>query len=120
MDNSSGRYQIWWAPTALSKLVSVGEDDEVLPASVRLHQNFPNPFNPRCEIEYELPNAGFAILTVFDVYGREVATLVRGQQSAGTHRVTFDAQSGSLASGVYLYRLSAGNAVVTRKMVLLK
>jgi plastocyanin len=83
-----------------------------------LHQNFPNPFNAATQIAYELPKAGNATLRVFDVLGREVATLVDGHVDAGSHRVMFDGSG--LASGVYFYRLEAGDFVTAKKMMLLK
>lgn len=83
-----------------------------------LNQNYPNPFNATTEIVYELPKAGKASLRVFDILGREVATLVNADVTAGSHRVMFDGSE--LASGVYFYRLQAGNFVATRKMLLLK
>jgi hypothetical protein len=120
MDNSTGIYQIWIAPTALSKLVDVEESGSTFPSAIRLRQNFPNPFNPSCEIEYELPASGFVTLIVYDVYGREIKTLVKAEQPTGIHRVAFDTRSLSLASGLYLYRLSINGVTDTRKMVLLK
>ncbi|NUO82493.1 T9SS type A sorting domain-containing protein, partial [candidate division KSB1 bacterium] len=81
-------------------------------------QNHPNPFNPTTLITFHLPTSALATLKVFDLAGREVATLVHGKMSAGEHQVYFDASA--LAAGVYLYRLEAGEQVATRKLVLLK
>ena len=89
-----------------------------LPEEVSLSQNYPNPFNPTTTIEYGLPENGHVTLQVFDMLGRQVATLVDGQISAGTHQVTFDASS--LSSGVYIYRLQAGEHVLTKKLTLIK
>ncbi|MCX6639140.1 MAG: C25 family cysteine peptidase [bacterium] len=83
-----------------------------------LNQNYPNPFNPLTSISFSLPQAVQVQLTVFDVMGREVATLVNGMRDAGTHEVTFDASH--LASGIYLYKLEAGDYSATNKMVLMK
>lgn len=88
------------------------------PQSYALHQNFPNPFNPSTVISYELPVTGFVSLKVFDLLGRERATLVSADQTVGYHQVTFDASN--LASGTYFYRLQTGGYVETRKLVLLK
>ena len=87
-----------------------------MPAEFLLHQNFPNPFNPTTVVSYQLPVASEVRLTVHDVLGREVAVLVNEKRGAGRHEVKFDASR--LGSGVYLYRLSAGDLVQTRKMVL--
>jgi len=85
---------------------------------VVLHQNYPNPFNPVTVISYNLPENQNVTLEVYDVTSRRVAFLVNERQSAGTHQVHFDASN--LASGVYLYRLSTGEHIQTRKMVLVK
>ena len=83
-----------------------------------LAQNEPNPFNPSTVISYQVPAETNVSLRVFDAKGREVAELVNGFQSAGVHSVTFDASA--LASGVYFYRMQAGDFVQTRKLTLLK
>jgi len=86
--------------------------------SFALYQNYPNPFNPSTKISYDVPKASQVVLTVFDVLGQEVATLVNETQAPGSHTVTFNASR--FASGLYFYRLSAGSSVQTRKMLLLK
>jgi hypothetical protein len=84
-----------------------------------LQQNYPNPFNPTTTISYSLPAASFVTLNVYDVLGKEIRTLVNEKQTEGTYTVNFDATG--LASGVYYYRLSAGDRVVeTKKMVLMR
>jgi hypothetical protein len=83
-----------------------------------LLQNYPNPFNPTTSIAYLLKDAAPVTLTVFDLAGRTVATLVNESQTAGAHSVTFDASK--LSTGVYLYRLNAGAFSETRKLMLLK
>jgi len=88
------------------------------PVEFRLHQNYPNPFNPATVISYELPTASDVTLEVFDMLGRRVALLVDESQSAGTHTAEFDASN--LASGVYLYRITAGEFLQARQMVLVK
>ncbi|RJP73649.1 MAG: T9SS C-terminal target domain-containing protein [Candidatus Zixiibacteriota bacterium] len=92
--------------------------EPVLPADYALDQNYPNPFNPGTEITFSLPKAERVKLSVFDLSGRLVATLVNGQMPAGRHTAAF--QAPDLASGVYLYRLETGAMQLTRKMVLLK
>lgn len=96
---------------------SVGEGNGT-PVTYALGQNYPNPFNPSTVIEYSVPSAGDVNLAVFDLLGREVRTLVSGPVTAGVHRVRFDARD--LASGVYLYRLRAGDFVQTRKLTLVR
>ena len=94
-----------------------------IPESFGLSQNYPNPFNPETVIEYQLPAAGRVSLKIYDMMGREVRTLVQGEQPAGYHRVQWDGrdQDGKkLNSGVYLYRIEAGSFSQTRKVVLLK
>jgi hypothetical protein len=78
----------------------------------------PNPFNPSTVISYELQAASYAKLTVWDISGKQVATLVDGWREAGSRQVTFDGSN--LPSGLYLYRLTAGQNTATGKMVLLK
>jgi hypothetical protein len=89
-----------------------------IPEEYAVRGNFPNPFNPSTTIEYGLPAAGRVRLTVFDVLGRELATLVDEHQAAGVHRQQFDAAG--LPSGVYFYRLTAGGVTRTNRMVLAK
>jgi hypothetical protein len=93
-------------------------DANELPAAFELGQNFPNPFNPATTIEFSVAEATQATLAVFDLAGRQVATLVNGMVERGAHSVTFDA--GQLTSGVYFYTLSAEGQSQTRKMVLVK
>lgn len=88
------------------------------PASFKLNQNYPNPFNPSTTISFEMPKADVVELKVFDMLGREVASLVNGFRQAGTYRVDFNAIG--LASGVYIYRIKAGDFVESKKMTLLK
>ena len=98
-------------------LTGVRERADV-PPDVRLEENFPNPFNPSTSIRYALPNKLHVTLTVFNTLGQQVATLVNEVQEAGYHEVRFDGSG--LASGVYFYRLRAGDFVQSRKLVLLK
>ncbi|MGA9406810.1 MAG: T9SS type A sorting domain-containing protein [Bacteroidota bacterium] len=88
------------------------------PSSFSLFQNYPNPFNPATVIRYQLSVNSLVTLKVYDVLGRVVKTLIEERQAPGTHSITFDASS--LSSGVYLYRLAAGNFVDAKKMILLK
>jgi hypothetical protein len=102
-----------------SLLSSAQEKPAEVPGTFALYQNYPNPFNPRTTITYSIPLAGFVTLRIYDIIGREIATLVRNQrQSAGSHEVTF--QGDNLSSGAYFYRLQAAGRIQTREMVLLK
>ena len=86
--------------------------------SFELEQNYPNPFNPSTKIRYSIPVAGFVSLKVCDISGKEVQTLVNEEKTAGNYEAVFNASN--LPSGVYFYRLQAGNSVKTNKMILLK
>ncbi len=115
----------------ITKSVMYVAENNTVPSSFVLEQNFPNPFNPSTVIQYQIPinlplqggnssktKGGFVTLKVFDVIGREVATLVNETQSAGLHSVQFDGRN--LSSGVYYYVLRSGEFVSAKKMVLLK
>lgn len=83
-----------------------------------LYQNYPNPFNPSTKISYSLSNSSYVTLNVYNVLGQKVAVLVDEEKSAGNYEVTFEAKN--LSSGVYFYKLQAGNSVQTEKMILSK
>jgi hypothetical protein len=101
------------------QLTSVEEKPaEELPVEYQLQQNYPNPFNPTTTIEYDLPSASRVELRLYDILGHEVTTLVNEKQTAGHHSLRFDASG--LASGVYFYRLRAGEFTQTRRMLLLR
>jgi hypothetical protein len=89
-----------------------------VPQRFALNQNYPNPFNPVTEISFAIPATSHTRLTVFDLLGRQVSTLVEQMMTAGDYRIPFDASA--LPSGVYFYRLEAGTFSASRKMVLLK
>lgn len=98
--------------------VNIGNEGSELPLKVTLRQNHPNPFNPATTIVFELPEPADVSLEVFNIAGQRMAVLVDGPKNAGQHSASFDASR--LPSGVYLYRLTAGNIVQTRKMILVK
>lgn len=109
------RYSAWKNDAT----VDVEDRGEALPEAFALAQNFPNPFNPATQISYTLGTASKVTLQVFDVLGRQVATLVNGEvRSAGKHEMQFNASG--LASGVYFYRLTADQKVATMKMMLVR
>ena len=93
-------------------------DPASVPTSFRLYQNYPNPFNGTTNIGFRISDFGFVSLKVYDVLGREVATLVNEVRQPGSYEVGFDGNV--LASGMYFYRLEAGANVETRKMILTK
>jgi hypothetical protein len=93
-------------------------EERRLPETFALHQNFPNPFNPTTTIQYALPTGSLVSLQVFDILGREVATLVNEFKNAGEHQVQFNASG--LGSGVFFYRLQAGRFIETKRMMLVK
>jgi hypothetical protein len=89
------------------------------PEGYTLDQNYPNPFNPTTNIEFSLGQSGVTTLKVYDISGREVASILNGQQlSSGSHTYTFDASN--LSSGIYFYRLNSSGVQITRKMTLIK
>ena len=85
---------------------------------IELFQNYPNPFNPSTLINFQIPEHSQISLNVYDMLGREVAVLMNGPIQAGYHQIPFDAKN--LSSGMYIYRLKAGNKVITRKLTLIK
>jgi hypothetical protein len=89
-----------------------------VPGHFLLHQNYPNPFNPSTTIGVSLPESSDVQLTVFDLSGRQIFSATKSGLQPGYHTLTVDASSWS--SGVYLYRVSAGNQVAVKKMVLVK
>ncbi|HSL88040.1 MAG TPA: T9SS type A sorting domain-containing protein [Ignavibacteriaceae bacterium] len=97
---------------------SVDEEGQLVVNGYKLSQNYPNPFNPSTKISFELPSGGFVTLKVYDMLGREVATLVNSELTSGAHTVNFNAAN--LSSGTYVYQLSSNGNLLTNKMVLLK
>ncbi len=89
-----------------------------LASEYKLSQNYPNPFNPSTKIDFSIPKSGHVTIKVFDIIGKEVATLINEYRNAGNHEITFNGSN--LSSGMYFYRIEAGNFVQTKKMSLLK
>tara|TARA_R110000868_G_scaffold259361_4_gene517244 strand:+ start:9843 stop:10652 length:810 start_codon:yes stop_codon:yes gene_type:complete len=104
--------------TELSTLVTSSEDEQVFPSTLKLEQNYPNPFNPSTTISYQLATPAQVKLQVFNLLGKEVATLVNGFQTSGGQSVTWNASQ--VPSGIYMYRITAGDAVSTKRMMLIK
>jgi subtilisin family serine protease len=94
------------------------KENSQTPISFNLEQNYPNPFNPSTVIKYSIPAAGNVNIKVYDILGNEVKTLVDGNKAPGNYSVTFDARA--LPSGVYLYKLTAGNYTSVKKLILIK
>lgn len=101
-----------------SEILSVEESGSAIPKVFALEQNYPNPFNPKTLIQYALPQRSHVTLTVFNMLGQQVATLVNGEIDVGYHTVQFDGSN--LAGGVYFYRLHADNFAETKKLLLVK
>lgn len=100
-------------------LVGINNNHNQIPNTFKLEQNYPNPFNPTTDIKFSIPEKTSVKLIVYDILGREVATLINGDiMSAGNYDVTFKA--GNLASGVYMYKLQAGDFTDTKRMMLIK
>lgn len=100
--------------------VQISNNENINPLSIKLHQNFPNPFNPETIIKYELSEAGYTELKIYDILGKQAEELVNSKQSAGEYSVKFDGSR--LAGGVYYYKLSvnSGEVFLSKKFVLLK
>ncbi len=107
-----------------SLIVAVEQDfDNGIPKEYSLGQNYPNPFNLSTVIPFALPRAGFASLKIYNIVGQEVANLIAGNLPAGSFRATWggkDMNGETVSSGIYLYRLKAGDYAETRKMLLMK
>ncbi len=99
-------------------IIGITQLSSVVPDKFILEQNYPNPFNPSTSINYQLRSSNFVSLKVFDIMGKEVATLVNQKQNAGSYSVDFNA--GNLSSGIYYYSLETDGFTETKKMMLLK
>ena len=122
-NDNSWSAQYYWTHTWLGNAWVTGvKQTGNVAKTYALEQNYPNPFNPSTQIRYSLAKAGWVTLKVYDVLGREVATLVNGEQAAGTFTATFSSGDNgrSLSSGVYFYRLESGSFVSVHKMMVLK
>ena len=106
------------APAAPAVLAKDSPDLTAVPMEFNLEQNYPNPFNPTTTISYTLEEENYTSLVVFDIQGRQIATLVNDIRAAGSHSVVWNAAN--TASGVYFYKLQAGNKTQIRRMLLLK
>jgi hypothetical protein len=100
------------------KYSNIIEVDFIAPSVFNLSQNFPNPYNPSTMIKYQIPKSAFVNLKVYDILGKEVATLVNEDKVVGSYEINFDASK--LASGVYIYQLKANDFAASKKMILIK
>jgi len=110
------RKSLSWSPSFAS--TGVAEHAGTVPGEFALQQNYPNPFNPSTTITYQVANAGFVSLKVYDLLGQEVATLVNEQTAPGTYSINWLA--GNAPSGMYFYRMQSGSFTATRQMMLMK
>ena len=99
-------------------ITALDEQPEDIPAKIALEQNYPNPFNPKTIINYDLPITNYVNLSIYSLLGQKVATLVDKEQTAGSYKVEWDARG--FATGVYYYKLNAGDFQQIKKMVLIK
>ena len=112
---------VWSITLDASDVLSV--DGEILPTVFALHQNYPNPFNPTTKIRYDLPKDAMVSITIYDVMGRWVKSLVNSKQTAGYRSIQWNATNSfgePVSAGMYIYMIQAGQFTQTKKMVLLK
>jgi hypothetical protein len=112
------KYQV--GPDWMQTTTSVENGLNQIPAEFSLEQNYPNPFNPETVIRYQLSADSHVSLKIYDLLGREIATLIDEFQRSGIYRTVFSAQHSSLSSGIYFYRLAADKFIQTKKMLLIK
>jgi len=108
----------YYSPIYISDGTDIGNENQDVPREYGIFQNYPNPFNAITSFEYGLPEDSHVTIIIYDLLGHQVATLISQHQSAGHHQVSWDA--GANSSGIYFYRIQAGDFVNTKKMVLLK
>ena len=101
----------------ISSVTSI-DDETIIPAQYRLNQNYPNPFNPITTIRFSLAKASFVKLEVYNLQGQKVATLVNSFKAAGNYKTKLDATH--MASGIYLYKIQAGDFIQVKKMIMVK
>lgn len=123
----NGKYLVKGTTDYLTKLnnllkdkfgINTEEKEKIIPKEYSLHQNYPNPFNPITTIGFNLQEDGIVKLTLYNILGQELRTLVNEYKESGVHTINFDASD--LKSGMYLYKLETGSFTQTRKMTLIK
>ena len=115
---SNPRFGYDWIPSSVITSLKDDNSAKKLPVIYQLYQNYPNPFNPTTTIKYGIPRNSHVKIVLYDILGREVTTLVNEIKNSGYYTVRFNASS--LASGIYFYRIKAGNFIQVKKMMLLK
>lgn len=113
---SGGTYYNIFVDTA--EIVNVGNINQNVPKEYNLEQNYPNPFNPTTIINYSIPKSGLVTLKVYDVIGKEIASVVNEFKNAGNYEVQFNGEN--LTGGVYFYRITVNNFTDTKKLILIK
>lgn len=108
----------FWYAVSASIVTSVEQEQDYIPDRFYLEQNFPNPFNPATQIRFSIPELSMVTLTIYDLLGRKLETLISEELQAGVYTEHFDARN--LPSGMYIYRLVAGSYVEQKRMMLLK
>ena len=119
--NVSGEFDVDWVQVL--SIIATSTDRHMLPEGYALKQNYPNPFSRRTIIEYEMGQTGHALVQVFDLLGRRVATLVNADMPSGVHQIEWDGRTDNgavAANGVYFYRMQVAGAQKTRSMVVVR
>ncbi len=112
-----------WLKSFMASIVSDVSDNSSVPSGFTLSQNYPNPFNPTTFIRYGLPRSSRVRLTIYNILGTKIRTLVDATQAAGEHTVAWDAKDNygdTVASGIYFYRLETENSLLSQNMMLLR
>jgi hypothetical protein len=117
-DSRDGNYEIYYKRDPTGNPTGIKNITSEIPSSYSLEQNYPNPFNSMTNVKFQISNSGNVKIIVFDLLGKEIATLVNEQLAPGTYEVTFDGNN--LTSGIYFYRLQTEEFINTKRMILLK
>ena len=108
----------FWYVYQQQTITAVEDEENTIPTVFKLEQNYPNPFNPSTTIKFAVPERSSVLIKVYDITGSEVATIINEEMEAGWYEKSFNPKA--LSSGVYLYRMQAGNYVNIKKMLLIK
>lgn len=116
--NTANQHQIGFWYVYQQQTITDVEDDQTIPIEFKLEQNYPNPFNPSTVIKFAVPERSNVVIKIYDILGGEIVTLANEEMDAGWYQRSFNANG--ISSGVYLFRMEAGNYVNTKKMILLR